>query len=510
MDERRRINLRKRRKQLLMIGTVTGITVMLVIVGVFFGVIAGMGQWPDGQSIALVFGLDEKDPEQPGDADAAGTEHGNKDGSGVDLVQVENGQTNTEPSTEPLQPSSFAQQFADASDNTGSESGEDGTQTAVRTETQTEQQTEPQIAASVAVQLTETPTASVHLVAFGDNLMHRSVSLSGLQADGSYNYDYNFCHVTGLIQSADLAVINQETVIGGNELGIQGYPCFNGRTEMADELAKVGFDVVLGANNHILDQGAGAVIHMVQYFKTHYPQITLLGIHDSWESRDEVAVVECQGIRIAMINYTDLLNIPSALTGQEYLTDYLDYDRLAALIQKAKASSDFVIVFPHWGTEYELGTDAKQQQETAFLAQQGVDLVIGTHPHVVEPVEMVARPDGGKMLVYYSLGNFQSIQNKESKIIGGMADVMIEKSRYGTKISDFNMQFLATDYRITGGLRDYYNEVTTYRFEDYSRDLAAGSWVFNDNPNFNLDYMYQLQAQMEVQVHQQRQAAGLE
>ena len=87
---------------------------------------------------------------------------------------------------------------------------------------------------------------------------------------------------------------------------------------------------------------------------------------------------------------------------------------------------------------------------------------------------------------------------------------MIEKSRYGTKISDFNMQFLATDYRITGGLRDYYNEVTTYRFEDYSRDLAAGSWVFNDNPNFNLDYMYQLQAQMEVQVHQQRQAAGLE
>ena len=305
-------------------------------------------------------------------------------------------------------------------------------------------------------------------------------------------------------------MINQETVIGGNELGIQGYPCFNGRTEMADELAKVGFDVVLGANNHILDQGAGAVIHMVQYFKTHYPQITLLGIHDSWESRDEVAVVECQGIRIAMINYTDLLNIPSALAGQEYLTDYLDYDRLAALIQKAKASSDFVIVFPHWGTEYELGADAKQQQETAFLAQQGVDLVIGTHPHVVEPVEMVARPDGGKMLVYYSLGNFQSIQNKESTIIGGMADVTIEKSRYGTKISDFNMQFLATDYRMTGDLRDYYNEVTTYRFEDYSRDLAAGSWVFYDNPNFNLDYMYQLQAQMAAQVQQQRQAAGLE
>jgi len=350
----------------------------------------------------------------------------------------------------------------------------------------------------------------VKLVAVGDNLMHRSVSMSGLRADGSYNYDYNFSKVAPIIKEADLAVINQETVIGGNELGIQGYPTFNGRTEMADALVRNGFDVVLGANNHILDHGAGAVLHMVNYFQTHYPQITLLGIHGSWETRDEVKVVDCKGIRIAMINYTDLLNIPSQWYGQEYLTDYLEYERIAALIQKAKSMSDFVIVFPHWGTEYNLGIDAKQQEQVAFLAQQGVDLVIGSHPHVVEPVDYVMRPDGKKMLVYYSLGNYQSIQNKESMMIGGMAEVELCMTYAGVTISDFNMRFLANDYRMSGGFRDYYDIVTTYPWEQYTRELAETSWVHHDNPAFNVDLMFQLQAQMQAQVTAERQEAGLE
>lgn len=373
----------------------------------------------------------------------------------------------------------------------------------------TETPTTEMAAIPVSVESLQQPVY-VKLVAVGDNLMHRSVSMSGLRADGSYNYDYNFSKVAPIIKAADIAVINQETVIGGNELGIQGYPTFNGRTEMADALVRNGFDVVLGANNHILDQGAGAVLHMIHYFQTHYPQITLLGIHNSWETRDEVKVVECKGIRIAMINYTDLLNIPSRWYGQEYLTDYLEYERLAALIQKAKSMSDFVIVFPHWGTEYNLGVDAKQQEQVAFLAQQGVDLVIGGHPHVVEPIDYVTRPDGKKMLVYYSLGNYQSIQNKESMMIGGMAEVELCMTYSGVTISDFNMRFLANDYRMSPGYRDYYDMVTTYPWEQYTRELAQTSWVHHDNPAFNVDLMFQLQAQMQAQVTAERQEAGLE
>ncbi|MGI6107036.1 MAG: CapA family protein [Lachnospiraceae bacterium] len=389
-----------------------------------------------------------------------------------------------------------------------SEAEETQNAAAEQTETASVEQTESQTPAVVNVAPAMQPV-TVNLVAVGDNLMHRSVSMSGLQADGSYNYDYNFRYTKEYIESADLACINQETVIGGNELGIQGYPNFNGRTEMADELASVGFDVVLGANNHILDQNAQGVLHMITYFNTNYPEISVIGIHGSWETRDQLTIRDVNGIRIALINYTDLLNIPQYYTGSEYLVDYLDYDRLAALIAQAKAQSDFVVVFPHWGTEYNLSTDEKQAQEAAFLAQQGVDLVIGTHPHVVEPVDYIDRPDGGKMLIYYSLGNYQSIQNIEKCIIGGMARVEITKDGIGTRITGFDMEFLATDYRMSMTRElDYYDLVTTYPWEMYSMDLSQTSWAHYDNPDFNDTLLFQLEEQMNAQVQAERAEAG--
>ncbi len=352
----------------------------------------------------------------------------------------------------------------------------------------------------------------VSLVAVGDNLMHYDVSMSGLQADGSYNYDYNFAYVKDIVQAADLAVINQECVIGGDQWGIRDYPCFNVRTEVAAAIANAGFDVVLAATNHVLDIGKVGSLYMVDFFQTNYPQLTLLGIHDSWETRDEIHVIEKNGIRIGMINYTDILNCQSDYNDNgQYLVDMLDYDRLATLIQRTKEASDFVIVFPHWGTEYNLGIDDSQSEQAAFLAEQGVDLVIGTHPHVVEPIDYVDRPDGGKMLIYYSLGNFQSLQRKEATLLGGMAKVTIKKDFKGTRIVDFDMETLVTDYRL-GGVRvtDYFDVITTYPWSKYSRAIAESSKIGDGNANFNLDYMFQLQAEQAAQVHEARQKAGLE
>ena len=290
----------------------------------------------------------------------------------------------------------------------------------------------------------EKPTY-VSLVAVGDNLMHYDVSMSGLQADGSFNYDYNFAYVRDIVQAADLAVINQECVIGGDQWGIKDYPCFNVRTEVAAAIANAGFDVVLAATNHVLDIGKVGSLYMVDFFRTNYPQLTLLGIHDSWETRDEIHVIEKNGIKIGMINYTDILNCKGDYNADgQYLVDMLDYDRLATLIQRTKEASDFVIVFPHWGTEYNLGTDASQTEQATFLAAQGVDLVIGTHPHVVEPIDY--RSGSRKMLIYYSLGNFQSLQRKEATLLGGMAKVTIEKDFKGARIVDFDAETL-TDYR---------------------------------------------------------------
>lgn len=357
----------------------------------------------------------------------------------------------------------------------------------------------------------DTPTY-VSLVAVGDNLMHYDVSMSGLQADGSFNYDYNFAYVKDIVQAADLAVINQECVIGGDQWGIRDYPCFNVRTEVAAAIANAGFDVVLAATNHVLDIGKVGSLYMVDFFRTNYPQLTLLGIHDSWEKRDEIHVIEKNGIRIGMINYTDILNCQGDYNADgQYLVDMLDYDRLATLIQRTKAASDFVIVFPHWGTEYNLGISDSQKEQAAFLAAQGVDLVIGTHPHVVEPIDYIDRPDGGKMLIYYSLGNFQSLQRKEATLLGGMAKVTIKKDFKGARIIDFDMETLVTDYRL-GGVRvtDYFDIITTYPWSKYSRAIAESSNIGNGNANFNLDYMFQLQAEQAAQVHEARHKAGLE
>ncbi len=474
---RRRKNLIRRRRQIIRVGIMTAVLVILLSVGILVGI------------NTLLAGNQRYTP-----------------------MEVPPYQTSTEETSETyMQDSNETEASVSAEGEIVTEEAETFAESAesISEITETIEETTEMPVISVAYDPIPDPVY-VDIVAVGDNLLHRSVSMSGIQPDGSFNYDYNFSKVAHLIQAADIAVINEEAVIGGNHLGILGYPCFNALTEMADAIVRNGFDVVLGATNHTLDQGVGAVHHMISYFQTHYPQIALLGVHPDWETRDQVKVVDCKGIRIAMINYTDLLNIPSQRNGHEYIIDFLEYERLAALIRQAKAISDFVIVFPHWGTEYNLGTDAKQQEQVAFLAQHGVDLVIGTHPHVVEPIDYITRPDGKKMLVYYSLGNYQSIQNKEATVIGGMAKVRICKTYMGVTITDFNMQFLANDFRMTPGFRDYYDRITTYPWEQYSREMAETSWVHHDNPAFNVDLLFQLQAQMQAQVTAERQEAGLE
>ena len=369
---------------------------------------------------------------------------------------------------------------------------------------------EPRVVSVQADKLPET-VRRAKIVCVGDNLMHRDVSMSGLRDDGSFNYDYNFSKVKPLVSAADIAIINQECVTAGNHIGIRDYPSFNARTEVIEAIRNAGFDVVLAANNHILDMGPGGPVYMLQFFREHYPELMLLGIHDSWESRDEIYVKEVNGIRIGMVNYTDILNNKVDYAGREYLVDYLDYTRLESLIRRTKAASDFLIVFPHWGTEYNLGTDQKQAEETAFLASLGVDLVLGGHPHVVEPVEYVDRPDGGKMLVYYSLGNFQSLQRTEATLLGGMAKVDIVMDCHGTRIEDFNLETLVTDYRLGGRIiTDYFDIITTYPWSSYSKDIASSSKIGNGNPDFSLEKMFRLQAVQAEQVRRAREAAGLQ
>lgn len=337
---------------------------------------------------------------------------------------------------------------------------------------ETESETEPEPSTEYIAPVT------ANIVAVGDMLMHGGVSVPAVQADGTYNYDYVFANVKDAVNAADLAIANNEVIMGGNSIGNIGYPCFNVRTELGDAEAAAGFDVILGATNHTMDQGAAGIMNCIDFWKTNHPDISLIGIHDSAESASEITVREVNGIRIAMLNYTYGLNGFELPQGYEYAADLMNEwtkSKIADDISRAKAISDFVIVFPHWGTEYNLGISDEQASWAQFFADNGVNMVIGTHPHVVEPVEWVTSSDGSnKMLVYYSLGNYISIQYYNFSMLGGMAQVSITKDSSGTYISDYGMKFLVTHYNSSR------SHVTTYFLDDYTDELASSHAILTE------------------------------
>lgn len=278
---------------------------------------------------------------------------------------------------------------------------------------------------------TRKAVATVSLVMVGDILFHTPVAESGVQKDGSYSYDALFMNVKDEIEAADIALVNQEVIIGGEELGISGYPSFNAPYELGDALKEAGFDVVLHATNHALDQGKKGVKNCLSYWERKYPEVAVLGIHQSQAAQDEIYVYEQDGIRIAILNYTygtNGINMPSDMP---YAVDLLEEEKVVADIKAAEEMADFTIVCPHWGTEYQLETSPEQERWTQIFLENGVDLVIGTHPHVIEPIEWMEREEDG-MLVYYSLGNFvnwtsSSGEGIANRMVGGMACVTIGK-----------------------------------------------------------------------------------
>lgn len=331
----------------------------------------------------------------------------------------------------------------------------------------------------------------IHLVMVGDMLMHMTVVNSGRKSDGTYNYDHLFAQVGGEIAAADVAIVNQETIFGGKELGYSGYPTFNSPCEVGDAEAKAGFDVILQGTNHALDKGSKGVLNCIDFWESNYPQISYLGINASQEQQDnDIYVYEKDGLKIAILNYTYGTNGIRTPSGMPYLVNYMDEGKVKADIARAKELADFVVVCPHWGTEYKHDTDSYQQKWTKIFLENGVGLVIGTHPHVIEPVEWVSDDKGNKMLVYYSLGNFVNGTSSSGKVadrmVGGMADVTIGMDGTGkAAITDYDVIPLVC--HIAEGT-DY----TVYYLSDYTQELADSNKIKKRADNFSLEYCQSL------------------
>ena len=333
---------------------------------------------------------------------------------------------------------------------------------------------------------------SFQIVMVGDVLLHDRVQESGKLEEG-YSYKHMFQNVQEYIMGADLALVNQEVILGGVELGLSGYPAFNGAYEVGDALVKAGFDVILHATNHTLDKGKKGLANCMNFWETSYPEIAVLGIFDSQESFDnDIYIYEKDDLKIAILNYTYGTNGIPLPKEMPYAVALLDEEKVISDLQKAEALADFTVVCPHWGTEYQHQPSKEQAAWAEIFMEYGADLVIGAHPHYIQPIEMMVGENGEEMLVYYSLGNFINStsgtgRGTADRMVGGMAKVTIAKTEGGTAyIKDYGVEPLVT--QLSYGPQ----EITTYKLCDYTETLAENNKILEKDSVFDLEFCDQL------------------
>ena len=285
----------------------------------------------------------------------------------------------------------------------------------------------------------EIKTYTASLVMVGDALIN---DLLYTDANRVANYNgYNFKPYLKLIKESikdyDLAYYNQETILGGTDIGVSSYPAFNSPYEVGDAMIDAGFNLVSLATNHTLDRGEKAIINSRNYWNKQ-SSVHAIGSYSSNEEKNEIEsqVLEVNNIKYAILNYTYGTNGIRVPSGKEYLVNLWDvtnnYENYKETvkndIEKVRDKVDVLIVAMHWGIEYTHEPIKIQKDMAKFLADNNVDIIIGTHPHVIEPVEWI-----GDTIVFYSLGNFISSQTSESCInykcnIGLMSSLKITKT----------------------------------------------------------------------------------
>lgn len=266
---------------------------------------------------------------------------------------------------------------------------------------------------------------SLSLVMAGDALLHAPVYNDAQRLESSkvvYDFAPMFAPIAPLVARYDLAFYNQETILGGVELRLSSYPSFNSPQEFGDCMLKLGFNLISLANNHTLDKGEKGVRAMLEYWHRQEKEraIAIAGSYVSQEDRAKPRIYEKNGISYALLAYTYGTNGIPIPKGKEYLVNVYTKEMLAQDIKALRDKVDLLLVSMHWGIEYDFTPSKEQRELAAFLASLGVDIVIGNHPHVIQPIEKI-----GNTLVIYSHGNLISAQKGINKRVGMLTSVRI-------------------------------------------------------------------------------------
>ena len=329
-------------------------------------------------------------------------------------------------------------------------------------------------------------STSISLIMAGDNLINDKLYNAAKKDDGSYDFKSMYSYIKDIVKNYDLAYYNQETILGGSEIGVSSYPAFNSPYEVGDTTIDTGFNLVSLATNHTLDRGEKAIINSLNYWNNKSNVLTS-GSYLSNNDRNKVNIKEVNNITYTMLNYTYGTNGIKVPEGKEYLvniwpctgnnpdndTKYQEYKEVVKEdILRVRDKVDLLIVAMHFGVEYTHVPTKYQIDMAEFLSSLGVDIIIGTHPHVIMPITYI-----NDTLVIYSLGNFLSAQdtnNDYNTTVGLLSSIKITKNidkdnNSSIKLSDLNNELIYTTNKDGYKIIPFSNPDIKEYLNDYER-----------------------------------------
>lgn len=360
----------------------------------------------------------------------------------------------------------------------------------------------------------------ISFLACPDNIIHPSVYYHALQTAAAnkgvspdysnlqtaeYEFSHIYENIKDLVKEADLSYINVETLIGGNENPINGYPMFNSPEAAGETLVDMGFDIFNLAHNHMLDSGNDKYLINCDRFFTQRGGVTL-GYYENQADVENIVVVEKKGVKIAFLAYTYATNgIKLGSSAQTYIP-YINSQLMKTQMAKAKQIADLVFVSMHWGDEDTFVQNASQRQAAQLLVDEGADVIIGMHPHVIQETKWVERADGTRCLLTYSLGNLLSGMYGGKNALGSLLSFDIV-AKQGLKPTIENVRITPTvchyvkKYSVNTKMDTGFRDFKIYLLEDYTAELAAahgchmnkGKISSFDNEldgNFSLETLY--------------------
>ena len=330
------------------------------------------------------------------------------------------------------------------------------------------------------------PTVSVSFLSVGDNLIHDGIYQQANKRAGGNGYDFSYCYknIAPDVAAADVATINQETIISKSNKP-SGYPLFNSPHEVGDEIAKIGFDVIAMANNHMIDKGAKGLSEAIDYWDS-VDGVVRTGAYKNEEDLNKVEYIESNGLKIGLVGVTQYTNGLSLPKDSELKIIYsADEDIIERKIKNAKENCDMVLVNIHWGNEYQTTPTQAQKDLASKMANWGADVIIGHHPHVIQPVEFIEKADGTRTLVAYSLGNFISQQNIPARVVGGMLRYTVTKDFNTGKLTVNEVKFEPIVTHYVNGSHD----VQIFKLSQYNDDLAKRQSGRLKDSKFSVSYI---------------------